>query len=63
MSENGTCCLCGATYEFGNDPSPLAGGADKFCCDRCNWEKVLPARGIRVDISYDEFVKRCAALI
>ena len=63
MSENGTCCLCGATYKYGNNPAPLAVGVDKLCCNRCNWEKVLPARGVRAEISYDEFVTRCATLI
>lgn len=37
------CCLCGKDFEgYGNNPEPLA---DKgSCCDRCNAEKVIPAR-------------------
>ena len=37
------CCLCGAEFEGrGNNPAPLKDGGE--CCDRCNAEKVLPAR-------------------
>ena len=38
-----TCCLCGGEFEgYGNDPAPLKESGE--CCDRCNAEKVLPAR-------------------
>lgn len=38
-----TCCLCGAELKgHGNNPVPLA--AEGKCCDKCNAEKVLPAR-------------------
>lgn len=38
-----TCCLCGGEFEgYGNDPSPLKESGE--CCDRCNAEKVIPAR-------------------
>ena len=37
------CCLCGEEFEgYGNDPSPLKESGE--CCDRCNAEKVIPAR-------------------
>lgn len=38
-----TCCLCGEEFEgYGNDPAPLKESGE--CCDRCNAEKVIPAR-------------------
>ena len=38
------CVLCGSTVaEFGNNPDPLA-SVDERCCNRCNAEKVVPAR-------------------
>ena len=37
------CCLCGEEFEgYGNDPAPLKELGE--CCDRCNAEKVIPAR-------------------
>ena len=37
------CCLCGSVVEgHGNNPAPLA--SEGVCCDKCNAEKVLPAR-------------------
>ena len=37
------CCLCGGELEgYGNDPAPLKESGE--CCDRCNAEKVIPAR-------------------
>ena len=37
------CCLCGEEFEgYGNDPAPLKDSGE--CCDRCNAEKVIPAR-------------------
>jgi len=42
------CCLCGEEYEgYGNNPAPLMKDTDKKpnrCCDKCNYEKVLPER-------------------
>lgn len=44
MTKTGTCSLCGEPYtRWGNDPSPL-GDIEERCCDRCNYEKVTPAR-------------------
>ena len=38
-----TCCLCGGEFEgYGNNPAPLKDSGE--CCDRCNAEKVIPAR-------------------
>ena len=38
-----TCCLCGGEFDgYGNNPAPLKESGE--CCDRCNAEKVLPAR-------------------
>lgn len=44
INETGVCCLCGGTYTCnGNNPWPLE--SDEYaCCDRCNREKVIPAR-------------------
>lgn len=37
------CCLCGEEFEgYGNNPEPLV--SEGSCCDRCNAEKVIPAR-------------------
>lgn len=37
------CCLCGAlVLGGGNNPAPLAD--EGRCCDRCNRDKVVPAR-------------------
>ena len=38
-----TCCLCGGEFGgYGNNPAPLKESGE--CCDRCNAEKVIPAR-------------------
>ena len=38
------CCLCHKEYKGnGNNPYPLK-SAIYECCNRCNFEKVLPAR-------------------
>ena len=38
-----TCCLCGGEFEgHGNNPAPAK--EEGSCCDRCNAEKVIPAR-------------------
>jgi hypothetical protein len=38
-----TCCICGETHiGYGNNPEPVA--KEGSCCDRCNAEKVIPAR-------------------
>jgi hypothetical protein len=36
-------CLCDKVVnEFGNNAEPLI--EDGICCNKCNWEKVIPAR-------------------
>jgi len=38
-----TCVLCGKAFNgFGNNPWPLAESGE--CCDKCNLERVVPAR-------------------
>jgi hypothetical protein len=40
-----TCVLCGEEFtEFGNNPAPLKSLDEGRCCDKCNWEKVMPTR-------------------
>ena len=37
------CCICGREFEgWGNNPQPVKASGE--CCDKCNWEKVIPAR-------------------
>lgn len=44
LKKEGVCCLCGGRFTlYGNNPWPLA-DASKRCCNRCNREKVIPAR-------------------
>lgn len=41
------CILCGAPLrvgEYGNNPEPLKPFKEGVCCNKCNEEKVLPAR-------------------
>ena len=38
------CCFCGREFKgHGNNPAPLKPAVYE-CCDRCNQEKVIPAR-------------------
>ena len=38
-----TGCLCGEEFDgYGNNPAPVKESGE--CCDRCNAEKVIPAR-------------------
>lgn len=42
-SDDKVCVLCGKHFkEWGNDPWPLAD--EGWCCDKCNMDKVIPAR-------------------
>ena len=56
------CVLCGKPLgigHYGNNPAPLA--REGVCCDKCNEEKVLPARlaAIAMDsIDKDHFKKK-----
>lgn len=39
---NKKCCLCEQEYEgYGNNAQPLKTG---FCCNSCNFTKVIPER-------------------
>jgi len=41
------CCICGDEIDgWGNNPYPVVedDGWDNVCCDKCNEEKVIPAR-------------------
>ena len=37
-----TCCLCGESIGFGNNPAPIENNGR--CCDMCNSRYVVPAR-------------------
>jgi len=53
IPETGTCSICGGPYEhWGNNPEPIAQFA-KRCCDKCNHEKVIPARMCAVKLPYN----------
>ena len=42
---NKVCCFCsGDAGKYGNNPEPLMNGSNNSCCDKCNAEKVIPAR-------------------
>lgn len=39
------CCLCDKEFEgFGNNPYPLVDDKNAYCCDECNFTKVITAR-------------------
>ena len=41
------CCVCGKTFVgFGNNPAPIA--HEGRCCDKCNEQRVIPARYVRM---------------
>lgn len=43
MNELKRCCICGKIFKgWGNDPWPVK--EEGQCCDKCNLDKVLPAR-------------------
>lgn len=40
-----TCILCKQPYQgYGNNPEPIVLYNSGLCCDKCNLEKVIPAR-------------------
>ena len=58
LPETGVCCLCGGKYtEYGNNPDPVCTIPDARCCHKCNWERVLPARGYNPGITYEQYLK------
>ncbi len=43
------CCLCEELFEgYGNNPAPIK--EDGQCCNRCNWQVVIPARYKHIDL-------------
>lgn len=55
IQETGTCSLCGQPYEhYGNNPQPVLDRYEQRCCDKCNWELVVPARIYPVVLSFSE---------
>ena len=39
------CSICGKKFEGkGNNPYPVTKGEKDVCCDKCNVERVIPAR-------------------
>lgn len=41
------CCICGKPFrpgEWGNNPEPVKPYSEGTCCDKCNLDKVIPAR-------------------
>lgn len=58
LPETGVCCLCGGEYtEYGNNPDPVCTIPNARCCHKCNWERVLPARGLKLSMSYEKYLK------
>ena len=52
------CCICGkkiicTNIYWGNNPDPLGEAGKDYCCDNCNWFKVIPAR-----IAVSEVIKK-----
>ena len=50
VEENGKCCICKEflSNPYGNNPEPVRKRGK--CCDKCNYDKVIPARmGGRID--------------
>ena len=49
------CCLCGKIITgWGNNPWPVDKDPDHECCDRCNAEKVIPARITAIENKEEE---------
>lgn len=56
--ETGKCCFCGGEYShYGNSPYPIRTSRWARCCDKCNWERVLPARGLNPGITYEQYLE------
>lgn len=44
-NEKKVCVLCNKEFiGYGNNPEPLTPYKKGLCCDKCNLEKVIPAR-------------------
>lgn len=51
LSDTFECCLCHQKFKgYGNNPYPLVTDKGARCCDKCNYEKVIPARIALYDI-------------
>ena len=55
MTEKGKCCFCGKDFNhYGNNPFPyFMDDEEKRCCDKCNSEKVVPARTKLIQFCYE----------
>ena len=52
-----TCCICGKKFtEIGNNPWPAKNSGR--CCDKCNWQVVLPERIKMHYTNYDLWIKQ-----
>ena len=41
--QSNVCCICGKEFsEYGNNPYPVKD--EGVCCDKCNYDAVIPAR-------------------
>lgn len=48
MGDLQKCCICGKEFKgYGNNPEPYA--IEGRCCDKCNIEKVIPARNEKLN--------------
>lgn len=48
QEKNKVCCLCGKEFKgYGNNPEPIKSSKTGKCCDKCNQERVIPARLIQ----------------
>ena len=57
IKETGKCCLCGGEYEHdGCNPKPVCTIPDARCCDKCHFERVMPARGANYGMTYEEYL-------
>ena len=60
IPETGKCCFCGGEYTmYGNNPDPVCTDPKASCCDKCDWEIVLPALGLNTEgLTYEEMLAR-----
>lgn len=49
------CCICGEKIVgYGNNPWPVNNDVRKRCCDKCDWDIVIPARLLRLRIEREK---------
>lgn len=47
------CCICKGWFDgWGNNPWPVDKRPDAICCDKCNLDRVIPARLKQAQIDY-----------